>query len=146
MTSIDWPVRTERLALRPYLPDDLDELWAFEQLPSVQHWLGWAPDSLDDSAGAMNDESSTTMHLMALLGISIIGHIMIMPRDGWAQSDIQDQAEAREAELGWMFDPEYGGNGYASEAVRAAVGCPSARSRFGGCTRDALPTTWPPGG
>lgn len=29
-----WSVATERLSLRPYHPDDLDALWAFEQLVS----------------------------------------------------------------------------------------------------------------
>ncbi|MFC7625015.1 GNAT family N-acetyltransferase [Microlunatus sp. GCM10028923] len=122
MTSIEWPVRTERLELRPYAPDDLDALWEYEQLPPVQHWLGWAPKTADELRAAMEDEGSATTHVMVLLDAVIIGHIMIMPRDGWAQTDVAAQAKGLEAELGWMFHPGHGGRGYATEAVRAVVG------------------------
>jgi RimJ/RimL family protein N-acetyltransferase len=122
VTPIRWPVRTERLTLRGYAPEDLDALWAYEQLPQVQHWLGWAPHSRDELSHAMTSESSRTTHVMVLLGSRIIGHIMIMPRDSWAQTDVADRVKDLEAELGWMFDPAYAGKGYATEAVRAAIG------------------------
>ena len=122
MTSIEWPIHTERLSLRAYVPDDLDALWAYEQLPQVQHWLGWAPQSREELREAMDSESSNTTHVMALLASTTIGHIMIMPRDSWAQMDVAARAKDLEAELGWMFNPEYGGRGYATEAVCAVVG------------------------
>lgn len=117
-----WPVRTERLLLRPYRPADLDALWAFERLPDVQRWLGWAPRTEDELRTAMEDPASATTHVMVLLDPVIIGHVMIMPRDSWAQTDVADQAKGLEAELGWMFDPGHGGQGFATEAVRAAIG------------------------
>lgn len=122
MTAIAWPVQTERLSLRVYAPDDLDALWAYEQLPQVQHWLGWAPRSRDDLGRAMDAESSNTTHVMVLLMSTLIGHIMITPRDSWAQTDIAPDAKGLEAELGWMFNPRHTGQGYATEAVRATIG------------------------
>lgn len=122
MRQIKWPVRTERLTLRAYTPDDLDALWAYEQLPPVQQWLGWAPHSRAELGEAMTARASTTTHVMVQLASTIIGHIMIMPRDSWAQADVADQVKGIEAELGWMFDPAYGGSGYATEAVAAAIG------------------------
>lgn len=122
VTQIDWPVHTERLSLRDFGADDLAALWKFEQLPEVQHWLGWAPHSRDELREAMTAESSTTTHVMVLLAGSVIGHIMIMPRDSWAQSDVADRTKNLEAELGWMFDPACAGDGYATEAVRAVIG------------------------
>ena len=121
MTSIRWPISTERLNLRPYQPEDLDSLWSFEQLPEVQRWLGWAPHSRDDLRQAMQDESSETTHVLVVLDSTVIGHIMIMPRDGWAQSEVIDRVKGTEAELGWMFDPAFGGAGYATEAVRTVI-------------------------
>ena len=121
MTPIDWPVRTERLSLRAYTPDDLDRLWAYEQLSQVQQWLGWAPHSRAELGEAMSSPTSTTTQVMVDLESTIIGHVMIMPRDSWAQTDVADQAKGLEAELGWMFDPAYGGSGYATEAIAAVI-------------------------
>jgi RimJ/RimL family protein N-acetyltransferase len=121
VTPIAWPVRTERLTLRPYAPNDLEALWAFEQLPQVQEWLGWAPHSRDELREAMDPTSSATTHVTVLLGSTIIGHIMIMPRDSWAQADVAARAKGLEAELGWMFDPAHAGQGYATEAVHAII-------------------------
>lgn len=122
MTPIEWPVRTERLSLRPYESDDMDTLWAYERLPQVGHWLGWAPRSRDELSAVMDSESSATTHVMVVLGPTIIGHVMIMPRDSWAQTDVASQARGLEAELGWMFDPDHAGHGYATEAVHATIG------------------------
>lgn len=122
VTPIEWPVHTERLTLRAYASDDVDRLWAYEQLPQVQQWLGWAPHSRDELRAAMDAESSNTTHVMVLLASTVIGHIMIMPADSWAQTDVADRAKGLEAELGWMFDPAHGGKGYATEAVRAVIG------------------------
>ncbi|MBO0883977.1 MAG: GNAT family N-acetyltransferase [Mycobacterium sp.] len=122
VTLIEWPVSTERLSLRAYTPDDIDALWTFEQLPQVQQWLGWAPISRDELREAMDAKSSNTTHVMVRLNSTIIGHIMIMPRDSWAQMDVLDRAKGLEAELGWMFNPAHGGKGYATEAVGAAIG------------------------
>lgn len=137
---IDWPVRTERLSLRAYVPDDLDTLWAYERLPQVQQWLGWAPHSRDELGEAMDAESSDTTHVMVVLASTIIGHIMVMPRDSWAQTDIAAQAKGLEAELGWMFNPAYGGHGYATEAVHAAIGLCfdilKVRRVYAGCFAD----------
>lgn len=121
VTPIEWPVSTKRLSLRAYTPDDLDALWAYEQLPQVKHWLGWAPHTREELRDAMDDKSSNTTHVMVLLASTVIGHIMIMPRDSWAQTDVAIHAKGLEAELGWMFDPAYGGQGYATEAVRATI-------------------------
>jgi RimJ/RimL family protein N-acetyltransferase len=122
VTRIEWPIHTERLTLRPYEPDDLEALWTFERLPRVQQWLGWAPHSRAELREAMEKDGSATTQVMVLLGSMIIGHVMIMPRDSWAQTDVLAEAKGLEAELGWMFDPEHAGQGYATEAVRAVIG------------------------
>lgn len=112
---------TERLSLHAYGPDDLDALWAFEKLPEVQHWLGWAPHTRDELRDAMDTGASNNTHVVVRLASRIVGHVMIMPRDSWAQMDVVNRARGLEAELGWMFDPTYGGHGYATEAVSAII-------------------------
>lgn len=140
VTSIKWPIQTERLSLRPYTPDDLDAVWAFEQLPEVQQWLGWGPHTSEELRAAMESESSNTTHVMVRTGSAIIGHIMIMPRDSWAQADIAEHAKGLEVELGWFFDPAHGHHGYATEAATAVVQLcfdqPKVRRIRAGCIAD----------
>ncbi len=35
LSAVDWPVRTERLSIRPATADDLDPTWAYRRLPEV---------------------------------------------------------------------------------------------------------------
>jgi quercetin dioxygenase-like cupin family protein len=48
----------------------------------------------------------------------IIGDFMLRRQDAWAQSEVAERARDVQAELGWVLDPAYTGNGYATEAVR----------------------------
>jgi RimJ/RimL family protein N-acetyltransferase len=46
---------------------------------------------------------------------------MLRIEDGWAQSEVADQARNTQAELGWVLDPTHTGHGYATEAVRGIL-------------------------
>ena len=35
----EYPIRTERLLLRPYAPGDVDALYAYQRLPEVLRYL-----------------------------------------------------------------------------------------------------------
>jgi RimJ/RimL family protein N-acetyltransferase len=52
----------------------------------------------------------------------VIGDAAIMIRSPWSQAEVVEQARDVEAELGWTLDPAYGGQGYATETVRALIG------------------------
>ncbi len=43
MLKPDYPVRTPRLVLRPFTPDDLDALHDYHRLPEVTRYLYHAP-------------------------------------------------------------------------------------------------------
>ncbi len=113
---------------------------AYEQLPEVQHWLGWAPRTLEELSDALAPASIATTHLGVLLASTSVGHVMIMPRDSWSQSGAAHRAKGLEAELGWMFDPACAGHGYATEALRATIGlclnCLRLRRVHAGCFAD----------
>ncbi len=47
----------------------------------------------------------------------VIGDLMLRRRDAWGQHEVAEEARGVEAELGWVLDPAYAGNGYATEAV-----------------------------
>lgn len=121
LDELTWPVRTERLALRRAAPDDLESVWAFRRLPEVHEWLGAAP-----AHDAYRERFLRPERLAGALVVErdgqVIGTVSVRIQDGWSQDDVADQARGVQAELGWVFDPAFGGKGYATEAVRAAVG------------------------
>lgn len=113
---------TERLTLRPALPEDADLTWRYRQLPEVGEWLTGTPDTVDDYRSLFLDPDRLASTIIVELGRTphgvVIGDFMLRREDAWAQVDVQDQARGRQAELGWVLDPVHTGHGYATEAVR----------------------------
>lgn len=123
-----WPVRTERLQIRPMTAPDIDAMWTWRQLPDVNRWLGLAPDTIEAFRERYLDpERLASMYIVELLPDTRetpvpIGDIMIRIGDGWGQLEVADQVKGVEAELGWVLDPGYTGRGYATEAICAVIG------------------------
>jgi len=114
---VRWPVRTERLSLRPATGHDVDATWRYRRLEEVGRWIGFAPTSRDEYAAMFLDPNRLRKTLLVELDGVVIGDLMLAVGDGWAQHEVSAQAKGVEAELGWSFDPAYGGKGYATEAV-----------------------------
>jgi RimJ/RimL family protein N-acetyltransferase len=146
-----WPVRTERLQIRPMSAPDVDAMWQWRRLPDVNRWLGLAPATIEAFRERYLDpERLASMHIVELLPADDdlapvpIGDIMIRIGDGWAQLEVADQAKGVEAELGWVLDPEYTGRGYATEAIHAVIdvcfGPLGLRRVHAGCFADNEPS------
>ena len=115
-----WPLRTERLTLRPAELSDSEALWRHRRLPEVGMWLGWHPVDREDWNETYAEKHDD--YLVVELDGEIIGDLMLRTSDGWGQREVKDQAVAVQAELGWTFAPEAGGKGFATEAVEALIG------------------------
>ncbi|MEN0024173.1 MAG: GNAT family protein [Microbacterium sp.] len=144
-----WPVRTERLQVRPMTAADIDVMWEWRRLPDVNRWLGLAPDTIEAFRERYLDpDRLAAMHLIELVtddrGATAIGDVMIRIGDGWAQLEVADQAKRVEAELGWVLDPAHTGQGYATEAIRAVIdtcfGPLGLRRVHAGCFADNEPS------
>ncbi|MFB4354758.1 GNAT family protein [Microbacterium sp. LS_15] len=144
-----WPVRTERLQVRPMTAADIDVMWEWRRLPDVNRWLGLAPDTIEAFRERYLDpDRLAAMHLIELVaadgGATAIGDVMIRIGDGWAQLEVADQAKGVEAELGWVLDPAHAGQGYATEAIRAVIdtcfGPLGLRRVHAGCFADNEPS------
>lgn len=151
MSTTDvWPVRSERLQVRPMTEADIDVMWEWRRLPEVNRWLGLAPDTREAFRERYRDaDRLAAMYLVELLpGESgdprPIGDVMIRIGDGWAQLEVADQAKGVEAELGWVLDPAHTGRGYATEAIRAVIdacfGPLGLRRVHAGCFADNEPS------
>jgi RimJ/RimL family protein N-acetyltransferase len=117
LDAITWPVRTDRLALRPATPDDVEATWRFRRLDEVSRWLTRAPATLEEYRTHFEDAASLAKTLVVQLDGEVIGDLMIQVEDAWAQAEVADLARGVQAELGWVLDPGHAGHGYATEAV-----------------------------
>lgn len=127
LSSVDWPIHTERLVIRPLEDADLDAVWGFRRLPEVYEWLGRAPATREAFGETYSDPQRRAITFVIELPDAeggeptIIGDLMIKVEDAWAQAEATEQAKDTQAELGWVLAPPYMGRGYASEAVAAVI-------------------------
>ena len=121
-SSLERPLRTERLTLRAATADDAGPTWRYRRLDSVNEWLTGCPAELDGYRELFWEPARLATTVVVTLGHDaagpVIGDFMLRREDAWAQLDVADQARDRQAELGWVLDPTYTGQGYATEAVR----------------------------
>ena len=119
LDRIAWPLRTERLTLRPLSDDDVDRLLEIRSQPGVSEWitreLSTRADVVDWIEGRRDDAIAIE------LDRRVIGDVMLRLDDAWSQFEVRALASGRQAELGWVLDPAEGGRGYATEAVSAVI-------------------------
>lgn len=121
LDQIRWPVRTERLSLRPARADDLESVWRYRRLDAVNRWITSAPATLEAFRELWVDDERLAKTLIVELDGAVIGDLMLAVEDAWAQTEVANQAQRVQAELGWCLHPEHGGRGYATEAVRELI-------------------------
>ncbi|RYE83678.1 MAG: N-acetyltransferase, partial [Hyphomicrobiales bacterium] len=115
------PIETERLELRSFQKSDLDAMMAYHALPDVQRYLDWkARDRVEVKAAldAMVKQNRLTrpgeiIHIAVTRKSDnvLIGQISLRWTD----------ATAGQAELRFIFSPFHRKQGYATEAVTAAM-------------------------
>ncbi len=120
VSALDLPIRTERLALRRFVIDDLDDYHAYHRLPEVARYLPSEPLTLDHSREMLAKAAELTfdgegdvlvLAVQTTGSTTVIGEIVLK----WASRP------DRQAEIGYVFHPSSGGRGYATEATKAVV-------------------------
>ena len=121
MLKPDYPVRTPRLVLRPFTPDDLDALLDFHRLPEVTRYLYHEP----------RNRAEVSVLLQGKIAASVL------PADGKALCLAAELAETgqlvgdctlfwlsqahQQGEIGFVFHPAFQGRGLATEAAAALL-------------------------
>ena len=113
---VDWPVRTERLVLRPLADGDMPAIFAYRSQPQVAEWIGGTATDLDNLTERFGE--GETAVIVEHDG-RLIGDLMVKLQDAYAQREVAEAAAASEAEIGWTFDPAHHGRGFATEAIGA---------------------------
>ncbi len=121
MFAPDWPIRTDRLVLRPFHDDDFDVLCEIQADAGVARWL--------------YNEPRTRPQVAELLTVKIAGASIQAPGE-WLCAAVESSETHelvgdvdllwaselhRSGELGFIIHPEQHGKGYATEAARALL-------------------------
>jgi RimJ/RimL family protein N-acetyltransferase len=114
---VHWPVRTERLSMRPVTGEDFPRLYEIRALPGVSHWLTGAPTSFDDYVERYGTPERMASTLVLETGDAIVGDLACLVESPWSQAEAREGARHSLASIGWCLDPAYGGRGYATEAA-----------------------------
>jgi len=102
-------IRTERLILRNFRPGDAADLLAYLREPAASCYLSLRTDDLAAAEAEATTRAGSDEYIAVCLAATgrVIGDVFAMPEPPDTYS------------VGWNFNPEFGGSGFATEAVRA---------------------------
>jgi len=112
-------LRTERLVLRPFRPGDEADVLAYRSRPEVCRYIpadplteATAPAFVADRIAARRIETDGDRMVFAVeLDGLVIGDVLVRTA----------QLADAQAEIGWVFNPDFHGRGFATEAARELI-------------------------
>ncbi len=113
MVSVEFPIRSARLELRPFLATDVDDINDYQRLPEVARYLYWEPRDRDETAAVL-------AHKMAAAGAGAVLLAVVLPTTGRVIGEVNltiTSGEYRQGEIGFVFHPDFQGHGFATEAA-----------------------------
>lgn len=113
-----YPLRTERLLLRPMNDDDFDDLYAFQSDPEVTRYVMYEARDRDAMRTALAAKKRETTLLRDGDAMSLAVTVPPSPVVIGEVNVFLRSAAHRMAEIGYVFHPAHQGHGYAREAAR----------------------------
>lgn len=117
----EYPIATERLTLRPFTRGDVDAVFSYRSREDVARYLFDPPLTHEECTLAIQQR-------IAQVALEVEGDkiVLAVERADTGQligevSLIWRSIEARQGELGWIFDPLHQGQGFATEAAQALL-------------------------
>lgn len=119
LTMSQWPLRTDRLTIRPGTPDDAEAAHRLRTLPEVAEWIPIFPAMpLADFAALYTSPQRMPCFLVVERDGQMVGELLLRVDDAFAQLDVRERAVGSVAEIGWLVHPDHQRQGLATEAVR----------------------------
>ena len=110
------PLETDRLLLRPYRETDVDRVLELRSDPEAVRWVPLKLSTREEAVQLLErrvrmirlreDDDALALAAVRRSSGELVGEMTL-----WLRS-----AEHRQGELGYVFDPAFHGNGYATEA------------------------------
>lgn len=117
MLRPDYPIKTDRLILRPFAATDLDAMHAYHRLPEVARFLYWAARTREDTERSLRYRvTHPTIEREADILVLAVEHQETGALLGEVNLSWRSE-EHRTGEFGFIFDPRHHGHGYAGEAA-----------------------------
>ena len=119
MPVLSFPIRTERLALRPFERADFDDFFAYWALPEVARYVPWEPgdrlqatQALERRMGNRHLEHDGQVLTLAMVeGERVVGELMLR----WIEG------EHEQGEVGFAVHPDRQGHGLGTEGAAAIL-------------------------
>lgn len=113
----DYPIKTDRLLLRPFAESDLDALYSYQHLPEVARYLMWPPRDRAQTATSLKYRiDHPTLEKEGDILVFAVEHQETGALIGDVNLSWQSERDST-GEFGFVFDPRYHGHGYAREAA-----------------------------
>ncbi len=117
----DYPIKTDRLLLRPFEETDLDDYAAYRTLPDVNRYL---LNEVTDRAATAELLTGKTAQAELTAEGQWLALAVYWPQAGRVVGDVVLKwlsEEHRQGEIGYVLNPEFQGRGLAGEAAGALL-------------------------
>ena len=117
MFEPEYPIRTERLLLRPYAHADVEALYAYQRLPEVHRYLYTEPLTRSEVEARVAERAGRGAITAVGAAITLVAGLA---QTGELVGDcvlFWRSEEHRQGEVGYVLNPAYRGRGLATEAV-----------------------------
>jgi RimJ/RimL family protein N-acetyltransferase len=107
------PIETERLLIRRFVTEDWEAVHAYTSDAGVMTYVGDGAETEEQAKAFVAENAGDEARALALVlkeEDRLIGHMLFHP---WFTPRVH--------EIGWVLNPRYHGNGYATEAARALL-------------------------
>ncbi len=112
-------LKTERMTLRPWREDDLEDFYAYASVDGVGQMAGWTPHADREESRRVLDRFIEGRRTFALeYRGKVIGSLGI---EEYGEKKFPEFAEKRCRALGYVLAKDYWGRGLMPEAVREAI-------------------------
>lgn len=114
-------LETERLVLRPWKLEDVEDFYEYASVDGVGQMAGWQPhESIEKSQMILNSfiEGKKTFALVDKASGKVIGSLGLEEADRNLDSGFEDR---KGRELGYVLSKEYWGRGLMPEAVKRVI-------------------------